>query len=151
MDAVRGGASVGFGLPFGSGDAVRYWRGVEEAVAAGRARLLLGREEGAAAGTVQLHFAAYPNGRHRAEVAKLLVHSSRRRRGYGRELMLAVEALALAEGKTLLILDTQTGSAAEELYAGLGWEVCGYIPAFAYAPDGTRHPTTIYFKALDGS
>ena len=149
IDAVEGGASVGFGLPFGSGDALRYWRGVVEAVDGGRSRLLLARRGGEVVGTVQLQYSAYPNGRHRAEVAKLLVHSSQRRQGTGRRLMEAVEALALAEGKTLLMLDTQTDSPAERLYLGLGWEIAGYIPGHAYAPDGLLHPTTLFFKVLD--
>ena len=149
VDAVAGGASVGFTPPFGAGDALRYWRGAAEAVEAGRTRLLVARRDGRLTGTVQLQFAAFPNGRHRAEVAKLLVHSTARRHGIGRRLMEAVEALALAEGKSLLLLDTQTDSPAERLYLGLGWEIAGYIPGHAYAPDGLRYPTTLFFKALD--
>nr|MBA2359839.1 GNAT family N-acetyltransferase [Actinomycetota bacterium] len=40
---------------------------------------------------------------HRAEIAKLLVHRSARRRGIAQLLMERAEAEARAEGKTLLV------------------------------------------------
>ena len=63
-----------------------------------------------------------PNGHHRAEVRKLLVHRRARGRGLGTALMQRAEQDALALGRTLLLLDTETGSAAETLYlsSGLG-------------------------------
>jgi hypothetical protein len=51
-------------------------------------------------------------------------------------------------GKTLLVLDTVTGSDAERLYRRLGWQRCGEIPGYALWPDGRPCPTTVFFKQL---
>jgi hypothetical protein len=59
-----------------------------------------------------------------------------------------VEVEARAEGKTLLVLDTVTGDAAERLYQGLGWTTVGVIPGYALYPDGRLCDTTVFFKAL---
>ena len=49
-------------------------------------------------GTVQLDLAVPPNQRHRAEVVKILVHPTARRRGIARALMVALEPVARSEG-----------------------------------------------------
>jgi GNAT superfamily N-acetyltransferase len=99
-------------------------------------------------GTAQLRLAQLPNGRHRAEVAKVLVHRSARRRGIATSLMNAIEGIALAEGRTLLVLDTITGSEAVPLYTKLGWTRAGEIPEYAGLPSGELRPTTIFFRRL---
>ncbi|HEX6739118.1 MAG TPA: GNAT family N-acetyltransferase [Vicinamibacteria bacterium] len=100
-------------------------------------------------GTVTLDLGTPPNQRHRAEVAKLLVHPVARRRGIARALMIALEAVARAEGRTLLTLDTWTGREAESLYRSLGYVVAGVIPRYAR---GSLTPelegTTIMYKDL---
>ena len=45
--------------------------------------------------------------------------------------MIAIEAIALAEGRTLLTLDTWTGGHAEPLYRSLGYVTVGVIPRYA--------------------
>jgi GNAT superfamily N-acetyltransferase len=126
-------------------EALDFWRGM----ARNRVLLLGARDEqGRIIGTVQLRLASYPNGRHRAEVAKLLVHSSWRRRGIATELMRAAEREAAAAGVWLLYLDTETGSGAEPFYRGLGWTEAGVIPDFAYGPDGRLSPSTFFYKRL---
>jgi GNAT superfamily N-acetyltransferase len=147
-DAVEGGASVGFVTPFSVPDAAAWWRPLLTEVAAGRVLVLGAWVEGALVGTVQLHPSAMPNGRFRAEVAKLLVHRSARRKGVGRALMDAVEALARERGRTTLVLDTQTGGDAERLYRALGWTVAGVIPDYSLLSDGTRGATTYMYKLL---
>ena len=104
--------------------------------------------EGEILGCVLLARAAAPNGRHRAEVAKLLVHSSARRRGLGARLMGRIEEEARRQGLRLLFLDTETGSAGDRLYRRLGWIEAGRIPGFAYRPDGERRPTTFFYREL---
>ena len=99
-------------------------------------------------GTVQVVFAQQPNQPHRAEIAQLLVHRSARRRGVARLLMERAEAEARAEGKTLLVLDTVTGDAAERLYERTGWNRVGVIPGYALYPDGRLCDTTVFWKAL---
>ena len=84
---------------------------------AGTKRVLVARQDGRIIGTVQLELAMPPNQRHRAEVNKMLVHPGLQRRGIARALMVALEDAARAEGRTLLTLDTWTGSHAEKLYS----------------------------------
>jgi GNAT superfamily N-acetyltransferase len=148
FDCVDGGASVSYLTPFSHEDA----RGAFEAVAAevelGR-RLLLGAfANGDLVGTVQVILALPPNQPHRAEIAKLLVHRSARRRGIAYLLMEHAEREARAEGKSLLVLDTVTGDNAERLYERLGWIKVGVIPGYALYPDGRPCDTTVFWKAL---
>jgi len=98
--------------------------------------------------TASLVLAAQENGGHRAEVVKVLVHPDARRRGLARALLGAVEGGAQAEGRTLLVLDTNAGSDAERLYAGAGYERVGAIPEFSRQTSGTLHPTVLYYRQL---
>jgi GNAT superfamily N-acetyltransferase len=96
-DAVESGASVGFVLPLEPGEALRYWEGVVTKISSGDLILLVAWQDSRTVGSVQLCLEKRPNGRHRAEVVKLLVHRSARRRGIGQALMQAVEKAALDE------------------------------------------------------
>ena len=118
-------------------------------VRAGTRRVLVARQGERIVGTVQINLAVPPNQQHRADVAKLLVHPDARRQGIARSLMLAVEPIARAEGRTLLTLDTVSRSNAETLYCSLGYVVAGIIPRYArgsLTPD--LEDTTIMYKEL---
>lgn len=151
--SVAGGASVNFVLPFGPGDAEAWWRAaVLPRLAPHGRRLLVARGGGGeVVGTAQLDLATPPNQRHRADIAKVLVHPAARRRGVGRALMRAAEGLARAEGRRLLVLDTVEGSAAQSLYLSLGYTLLGVVPRFALSPDGSRlEGSAFLWKELDG-
>lgn len=92
--------------------------------------------------------ATKPNGLHRAEVSKLLVHSSAQRRGIGRQLMRAVEELARQHNRSTLVLDTLQGAHSELLYQSLGYTAAGIIPQFARVPSGALEATVVYYKLL---
>ena len=64
---------------------------------------------------------------------------------------LAIEDCARQLGKTLLVLDTVTGSDAERLYERLGWQRCGVIPGYALFPRGGLCSTTVFYRQLDAS
>jgi ribosomal protein S18 acetylase RimI-like enzyme len=146
VDAVDSNASVGFPAGLSLGEARSWW---QERLADERVTVLVERDAGGrVVGTVQLVRPATPNGRHRAEVAKLLVHRRARRRGIGERLMRQIEQEARQLALTLLFLDTETGSEGDRLYRRLGWEVAGVIPGFAYRPDGELRPTTFLFRQL---
>jgi GNAT superfamily N-acetyltransferase len=147
---VHAGASVNFVLPFAMAEAAAFWRGrVLPEVRAGTRHVLAARLDCGIAGSVQLVPAPQPNQPHRADVAKLLVHPDARRRGLGRALMTALEALARREGRRLLTLDTRTGDAAEPLYAALGFVAAGTILDYSLDVTGTRlETTTLMYKAL---
>lgn len=150
MDCVEGGASVSFMAPLSRDKAQAFWRGVAEGVVAGE-RILLAAEDTAAqrlVGTVQVILAQPENQPHRADIAKMLVHRQARRRGAAALLMRAAEDAARAAGKTLLVLDTATGSDAERLYQRAGWVRVGDVPGFALWPDGRPCSTTYYYRSL---
>ena len=75
--------------------------------------MLVALANGRPVGTVQLLLAMPDNGRHRAEVVKLMVHPQARRQGIARLLMQEVQALAARHRRSLLVLDTLSGSAAQ--------------------------------------
>ena len=147
-DCVAGGASVSYLAPFSHEQARAAFEAVAEDVEEGRRLLLAAFADSRLVGTVQVILALPPNQPHRAEIAKLLVHRSARKRGIAQLLMERAESEARAEGKTLLVLDTVTGDDAERLYARLGWTKVGVIPGYALYPDGLPCDTTIFWKAL---
>ncbi len=89
-----------------------------------------------------------PNQPYRGEVSKMLVHSSRRRKGIGAALMRAVEEQALAAGRTLLVLDTAEGGAGDRLYRRMGWTPFGAVPGFAYDTRGNPETAVFFYKQL---
>jgi GNAT superfamily N-acetyltransferase len=147
-DVVAGGASVGFLLPFTPEDAATWWQSIERDVVRGDVLILAARLDRRVVATVQLRFAKLPNARHRAEVAKLLVHRSARRQGIATALMHEIERIALTEGRTLLVLDTIADSEAAQLYTKLGWTRAAEIPRYAGLPDGELRPTVIFYRDL---
>jgi GNAT superfamily N-acetyltransferase len=147
-DCVNGGASVGFMQPYTSADAEPYWRGVAEAVAHGATLLFVADVDGKVVGTVQVGAAQMPNQPHRGDLKKLLVHRSARGHGLARLLMDMAEQEAARRGKTILVLDTATGSDAEAIYPRLGWERVGVIPDYALWPEGGLCATTLFYKRV---
>jgi GNAT superfamily N-acetyltransferase len=147
-DCVAGGASVSYLEPFSHGDARAAFEEWAAEVERGR-RVILGAFAGAElVGTVQVILAVPPNQPHRGEIAKMLVQRSARRRGIAGLLMEQAEVEARAEGRSLLVLDTVTGDAAERLYTRLGWMRVGVIPGYALYPDGRPCDTTVFYKTI---
>ncbi|WP_257895918.1 GNAT family N-acetyltransferase, partial [Enterobacter chuandaensis] len=99
-------------------------------------------------GTVQLITDQPENQPHRADVAKLLVHEKARRKGAAMALMEALEAEARARNISVLVLDTSTGSGAENFYQRAGWQKVGEIPRYALMPDGAMTATSVFYKFL---
>jgi ribosomal protein S18 acetylase RimI-like enzyme len=97
---------------------------------------------------VQVQLASKENASHRGEVQKLLVHRRFRRKGIARELMGAVETVALECGRTLLVLDTELGSAAQRLYEDLGYIRVGIILRYARRGNGALHDTVMFYRLL---
>ncbi len=154
VDAVAHGASVNFMAGFSHAEACAFWQGQIPGIAERERRLFVGEERkqgeqgGRLVATAVLTFAHQPNAPHRAEIGKMLVHSSARRQGLGRRLLGAAEAAALAAGRTLLLLDTESGSAGDLLYRSGGWVEYGRVPGHAFRPDGRLAETTMFYKAL---
>jgi len=150
VDSVEGGASVSFLAPLAHYEARDWFAGVLHEMDLGRRVVLAAFLGNLVVGCAQLVLAWQANATHRAEVQKMLVHRSARRMGVGARLMRQVEAEARALGRTLLILDTETGSDAEHLYSHLGWIKVGVIPDYAMRPDGSGlRPTSLWYRQLD--
>lgn len=147
-DCINGGASLGFMLPFAPDDAAAYWHDIAGQVEAGGIILALAENAEKVVGTVQVGLATKPNQPHRGDLIKLLVHRSARGLGLSRRLMEAVEAEAARRGRTLLVLDTATGSDAERIYPRFGWQRVGIIPDYALWPQGGFCDTTLFYKRI---
>jgi len=149
IDCVEGGASVSFMLPIGREKAIAFWREVADDVQQGARILLVAEDEaGQIVGTVQVITAQPENQPHRADIAKMLVHRRARRNGVAQQLMIAAELAARQEGKTVLVLDTVTGGAADRLYQRVGWHRVGDVPNYALMPTGELSGTTFYCKQI---
>jgi GNAT superfamily N-acetyltransferase len=148
VDAVANGASVNFLAGFTLDQAETFWRAQIPGIASGNTQLLVAEDGKRLVGTVLLVFAHQPNAPHRAEIGKMLVHSSMRRQGLGRRLLTAAENAARQASRTLLMLDTEAGSAGDRLYRSCSWIPVGSVPNHAYRPDGRPAETTIFYKQL---
>jgi GNAT superfamily N-acetyltransferase len=148
VDAVVHGASVNFLAGCNEADAIGFWRGQLPGIAEGSRILLVAEERGAIVGTTVVTLAHQPNAPHRAELGKMLVLSAARRRRLGTRLLNAAEETARSLGRTLLLLDTQSGGAGEHLYRSCGWTQFGVVPDHALTPEGEPAPTAFFYKRL---
>ncbi|KAJ4011706.1 hypothetical protein NW752_008714 [Fusarium irregulare] len=99
-------------------------------------------------GVVMLSMSSSETGPFRGVVEKLLVHKGFRNRGGARTLMSALETEATKRGRTILLLDTETGSPAEEMYKKLGYNELGKIPEYGLSPNGELKGGTFFWKNL---
>jgi GNAT superfamily N-acetyltransferase len=147
-DAVDGGASVNFLAGATLEETAGWWASRAAAVADGTITVFVARDGARIVGSTLLERSRNPNSPHRAEIGKVIVHRSMRRRGLGRALMEAAEERARTEGRWMLILDTVTSSAAAALYESLGWVTVGTIPGYALNVRGEPEAATYYYKDL---
>jgi ribosomal protein S18 acetylase RimI-like enzyme len=145
---VDAGAGVHFLRPVAAADATAYWQSLLPRSQAGGLPAFFALENGQLLGCVFLILDTPGNAPHRCEVTKLLVHPLARRRGLGRQLMLALENEATGQQRSLIVLDTATGEAAEKLYAGMGFQVAGMIPAYWLDENRVLQSTTVMYKQL---
>jgi ribosomal protein S18 acetylase RimI-like enzyme len=148
VETVANGGSVSFMHPLPPAEAEAFW-GDSLASAARGERIVLGAFDGdALIGTVTLLLSLPPNQPHRAEIAKMMTRVSHRNRGAATALMHAAEQLAIARGRTLLVLDTAVDEGASGLYERLGFQLTGIIPDYALKPHGGLTGTMIYWKRI---
>jgi GNAT superfamily N-acetyltransferase len=149
VDATTSGAQINFILPMTREKADGWWDKAMAGVDAGERLVLAAEANGRVDGTVQVVFAGPENQPHRADVAKMLVHSRARRQGLGARLLRAAEEEALRAGRTLLILDTVEGREGHRLYERGGWTMFGVVPGYSLEVDGvTRTPVSFFYKEL---
>lgn len=151
QDAVAGGASIGFLHDLTKNEAVDYWRKVIADVGAGTRLLWVARDptDRSIIGSVQMGLESRRNGRHRAEVQKLMVLRAWRRQGIARELLQTLEQTAQRRQIALLFLDTSDGAGgARDFYEAMDYHYVGGIPDYALDPDGAPAKNAIYCKQL---
>lgn len=146
VDCVAEGFSVGFLAGVLRDEAAAWWRGA--LARPGTLTWAAFDDHHRAVGCVQLTMAPEPTGQHRAEVNKLLVHRRARGQGVASTLMAVLEREARARGRTLLMLDTETGRPAEAIYRRWGWKPYGVVANHAALPDGRLAPSTFMTKVL---
>ncbi|KAK6083390.1 hypothetical protein SCUP234_03740 [Seiridium cupressi] len=99
--------------------------------------------------TSQIHIIPKATHQHRAEIAKLLVHPSARRRGIATAMIKFVEKFARDDlQRAMLNLDTVTEAAALDFYRWTGWTEWGTCPDYAEFADGRRGSITFSVKFL---
>jgi GNAT superfamily N-acetyltransferase len=147
-DAVAHGASVNFMAGVTEEVTRAFWLGQLPGVEKDERILLVAEQDGRLIGTAVVSFAPQPNAPHRAEIGKMLVHSSVRRQGLGRRLLAAAETAARGAGRTLLVLDTEAGSSGDHLYRSSGWTELGTMPGHSFTPDGRLASATYFYKVL---
>ena len=148
VEAVALGASVNFMAGFSRDEGRAFWRKQLPGLANGERQLFVGDDGERLVATVMLTFAPQPNAPHRAEISKMLVLARARRQGLGRRLLMRVEEAAREAGRTLLMLDTESGSAGDMFYRSCGWTEIGRVPGHAFRPDGRLAQTTLFYKQL---
>ena len=148
VDAVDSGASVSFLAGLDEPAAGAWWMAQAPRVETGELVPVVARLAGRIVGCVFLVPSTRANSPHRAEIVKMLVHRAARRQGIATRLLAAAEAEALARGRTLLVLDTVSGSPAERLYRRLGWQETGVVPGYALDVDGRPEAAVFLWKAL---
>ena len=150
IEVVANRGSVGFMHPLAPEDADGFWEASLSAAAKAK-RIILGAFEGKTlVAALTLLLDCPPNQPHRAELAKMMTRKSYRGRGIARALAHEAERLAVARGRTLLVLDTAVINGAAALYERLGYSLTGIIPDYALLPHGGLTGTMIYWKRIGG-
>ena len=148
IETVASGGSVSFMHPLSPESAADFWDASLAAASRGE-RIVLGALDGDdLVGTVTLLLDLPPNQPHRAEIAKMMTRISHRHRGVAAALLRAAEELAIAHGRTLLVLDTAVDGGASRLYEKAGFALAGIIPDYALKPHGGLTGTMVYWKRL---
>jgi GNAT superfamily N-acetyltransferase len=150
LDAHDAGMALGLAAPLDRASAMSAYRSAAARLEPGERILLAALEGDDVVGAVQLDRSGAGNGRHRAEVRRLVVRVDRRGTGIGRALMEAIVAVARGLDLRLLWLSTHEGTDADRIYERLGWTRAGVIPDYAVLPNGELAGNAFYFLRLPG-
>lgn len=144
-DAVEVGGTVGFLLPMTEDKLDRYWNGVARDLEAGERELLAAIENGKVLGALQIAYEKAESVRHRADLQKLIVHSSDHRRGIARALLVDALERMPALGVAMYTITTFKEGAAEDLVRSLMFTRFGVMPHYGLTPDGKLHDASLHY------
>jgi len=145
LDAHASGMALGLPAPLTHDAARGAYEHAAARLAPGERVLLAAFDGDELVGAVQLDRAEAGNGRHRAEVRRLVVLTDRRGTGIGRALLDAVVECGRRLDLRLLWLSTHDGAEAERVYERHGWTRVGVIPDWAVLPNGDLVGNSFYF------
>ena len=148
IDTVHGGEPLGFLPPLTRETALDYWLSLRADLRSGRRMLLVASANGRIVGSGQLLLSSWQNSMHRAELQKIFVATSCRGQGIGKMLLAALHSAARRRGRSLLVLNTRQGGAAETLYRGLGYRQSGVLPGWTVGPRGERYDHVTLYQEL---
>ncbi|SEG65405.1 L-amino acid N-acyltransferase YncA [Actinacidiphila yanglinensis] len=140
-DVTNAGGAVGFVPPATAEEIAPTMAESIGAVEAGRRRLLVGRDEdGRIAATAFLTYNAHRLMTHWIWLYTVMVHPRHQGKGYGRDLMAAVEQAARGlDGIEAIRLTCRGGVGVERFYASCGYKEVGRVPgAIRVAPGDDR-------------
>ncbi|KAK1752126.1 hypothetical protein QBC47DRAFT_66770 [Echria macrotheca] len=97
-------------------------------------------------GLAMLKLSESETGSFRGHIDAVLVSQKHRLQGGARALVTALENEAAKRGRTLLLVDAETGSIAEAAFKKFGYTEIGKVPAFSRAalPDSKKGETFFY-------
>jgi ribosomal protein S18 acetylase RimI-like enzyme len=147
-ESVDGGASLGFLPPLSEAEARDYWVSLGADLRSGLRLLFAATVDGRLVGSGQLNLPPWPNGRHRAEVQKVMVAAAMRGAGIGRALMQRMHDTVRQRGRSLVVLNTRRGDRAEGFYRGLGYQTAGMIPGYTLGPEGESYDNLVLYLRL---
>ncbi|GGZ54224.1 GNAT family N-acetyltransferase [Streptomyces subrutilus] len=145
-DVTNAGGAVGFVAPVTADDIRPALIGQLTAVADGGTRLLVGHDaDGRVAATAFLTHNTHRLQRHWVWAYTVMVHPGLQGRGYGRDLMAAVEAAARTlDGIDAIRLGCRGGHGLERFYEACGYKEVGRVPqAIRVAPGDDRDDITM--------
>ncbi|NUS12526.1 MAG: GNAT family N-acetyltransferase [Streptomyces sp.] len=149
-DVTNAGGAVGFVPPAAPEDIRPALDGALAAVAAGRRRLVLGRDEdGRVAATAFLAYNDHRLMKHWLWLYTVMVHPGHQGRGYGRTLMAATEQAARTfPGIEAIRLTCRGGTGVDSFYARCGYKEVGRVPAAIRVSPGDDRDDVIMLLSL---
>jgi len=151
IDTVHGGDPLGFLQPLAHEQARSYWSSLRADLQTGSRLLLVAYRAHRIVGSGQLALSPWSNSPHRAELQKLFVAATFRGQGIGKALMAELHAAAAQRGRSLLVLNTRHGGAAQALYEGLGYKESGVLPGWTLGAAGERFDHVTLYRHLPSS
>ncbi|MFF8847150.1 GNAT family N-acetyltransferase [Streptomyces sp. NPDC015127] len=150
-DVSNAGGAVGFVPPVTVDDIRPEWVKHLTAMAEGRMRLLVGRDEDGE--IVAAAFLAHNTHRlmtHWVWVYTVMVHPEHQGKGYGRDLMAAVAETARGlDGIEAIRLTCRGGTGADRFYTACGYKEVGRVPGAIRVADGDDRDDVIMLLPLN--
>ncbi|MFG2330687.1 GNAT family N-acetyltransferase [Streptomyces sp. NPDC048604] len=150
-DVSRAGGAVGFVPPVTPEEIRPSLDAHLVAMAEGRTRLLVGYDgAGAVAATAFVTYNTHRLMRHWVWAYTVMVHPSHQGKGYGRDLMAAVEREVRGfEGIDAIRLTCRGGTGADAFYAACGYKEVGRVPAAIRVAEGDDRDDVIMLLPLN--